>query len=230
MIKRFAPKLALLALVVTGIVLALTYREQLSPDKLEALIAVLGVWAPLAYIGLWLVAPPLLVPGLAVSVAGGALFGPCWGAVYTLGGATGGAALAFLLARYLAGDWVERKAKGQLGRIKAGVEAEGWMFVAFTRLVPLFPFNLLNYAFGLTRIPLRIFVIVSLICMAPGTAAYTYLGYAGREALVGGEDLIRKGVIAVAVLAALVFIPLFLRKWHAARTSTQTETEANPED
>ncbi|MCZ6841519.1 MAG: sulfurtransferase, partial [SAR324 cluster bacterium] len=85
-------------------------------------------------------------------------------------------------------------------------------------------------AFGLTRIPLRIFVIVSLICMAPGTAAYTYLGYAGREALVGGEDLIRKGVIAVAVLAALVFIPLFLRKWHAARTSTQTETGANPKD
>ncbi|MCZ6729443.1 MAG: TVP38/TMEM64 family protein [SAR324 cluster bacterium] len=230
MIKRFAPKLALLALVVTGIVLALTYREQLSPDKLEALIAVLGVWAPLAYIGLWLAAPPLLVPGLAISLAGGALFGPFWGAVYTLGGATGGAALAFLLARYLAADWVERKAKGQLGRIKAGVEAEGWMFVAFTRLVPLFPFNLLNYAFGLTRIPLRIFVIVSLICMAPGTAAYTYLGYAGREALVGGEDLIRKGVIAVAVLAALVFIPLLLRKWHAARTSAQTETGANPKD
>jgi len=202
---------------VAGIVVMLVYRERLSPEQLEAFMASLGLWAPLAYIALWLAAPPLLVPGVAISLAGGALFGPLWGSVYTLAGATGGASIAFLVARYLAGDWVERKAKGLLGRIKAGVEAEGWMFVAFTRLVPLFPFNLLNYAFGLTRIPLRTFVIVSLICMAPGTAAYQYLGYVGREALVGGEDLVRKGVIALAVFAALVFVPLFVRKWRAAR-------------
>ena len=67
----------------------------------------------------------------------------------------------------------------------AGVEAEGWRFVAFVRLVPLFPFNLLNYALGLTRIPLAHYVLASLVCMAPGTIAYTWLGYAGREALAG---------------------------------------------
>jgi uncharacterized membrane protein YdjX (TVP38/TMEM64 family) len=216
-------RIALFALVVAGIVLAVAYREQVSPEKLEAAIASLGIWGPVAYIGLWLVAPPLFIPGAPITLVGGALFGPVWGAVYTLGGATGGATLAFLLARYLAGDWVEAKAKGQLGRIKAGVEKEGWMFVAFTRLVPLFPFNLLNYAFGLTRIPLRIYVLTSLICMAPGTAGYSYLGFAGREALVGGEDLVRKGTIALAVFAALVLLPLMVRKWRAGRSREAEE-------
>ena len=63
-----------------------------------------------------------------------------------------------------------------------GVSAEGWRFVAFVRLVPLFPFNLVNYAFGLTRIRVGEYVLASFVCMAPGALAYTYLGYAGREA------------------------------------------------
>jgi uncharacterized membrane protein YdjX (TVP38/TMEM64 family) len=72
------------------------------------------------------------------------------------------------VARYLAADWVARKAGGRLGRLIAGVEAERWRFVAFVRLVPLFPFNLSNYALGLTRIPLSHYVLASLVCMAPG--------------------------------------------------------------
>ena len=209
-------RLGLLAVLAAGIAAAVIYREQLSPERLEAFIAGLGIWGPLAYIAVWLLAPPLFVPGTAISLAGGALFGPVWGALYTLTGATGGATLAFLVSRYVAADWVESKAGGRLGRIKAGVEREGWMFLAFTRLVPLFPFNLLNYAFGLTRISLRTYILTSFICMAPGTAGYTYLGFAGREALVGGEDLIKKGVIALAVFAALVFLPILVRRWRAA--------------
>ena len=74
------------------------------------------------------------------------------------------------------------------------MEAEGWRFVAFVRLVPLFPFNLLNYALGLTRIPLVAYVLASLVCMAPGTLAYTWLGYAGREAIAGNDAAIRYGL------------------------------------
>lgn len=82
-----------------------------------------------------------------------------------------------------------------------GVEAEGWRFVAFTRLVPLFPFNLLNYVLGLTRIPFLQYLVASYVFMLPGAVTYTYLGYAGREAMVGGEGLIQKGLIALALLA-----------------------------
>src|SRR6516225_3148754 len=67
--------------------------------------------------------------------------------------ATLGPTLAFLVARYVAGDWVARRAGGLLKRLIDGVDAEGWRFVAFVRLVPLFPFNLSNYLLGLTRIP-----------------------------------------------------------------------------
>jgi uncharacterized membrane protein YdjX (TVP38/TMEM64 family) len=79
-----------------------------------------------------------------------------------------GATLAFVIARYVASDWVAERSSDRLGRLMRGVEEEGWRFVAFVRLVPLFPFNLVNYAFGLTRIRLREYVLASLVCMAPG--------------------------------------------------------------
>jgi len=91
-------------------------------------------------------------------------------------------------------------------------QKEGWHFVAFTRLVPLFPFNLLNYAFGLTRIRLGHFIIASYLFMLPGAIAYTYLGYAGREAMAGGEGLIQKGLLALALLAVVAFLPRFIRR------------------
>ncbi len=215
--KRLAIRFLLFAAVGAGIVVALLNREHLSPGQLEAAIARLGVWGPLAYIAAWLIAPVLFLPGAPLTLAGGALFGLFWGSLYTLAGATGGATLAFLVSRYLAADWVERKAGARLGRIRAGVEREGWIYLAFTRLVPLFPFNLLNYAFGLTRIPLRTYVLTSLVCMAPGTAGYIYLGSFSKDALLGGEDLVRKGLIALGVFAALVFVPILIRRWRARR-------------
>ncbi|GMQ77151.1 MAG: hypothetical protein BMS9Abin01_2470 [Gammaproteobacteria bacterium] len=111
------------------------------------------------------------------------------------------------MARYLASDWVANKAGGRLKQLLKGVEKEGWRFVAFVRLVPLFPFNLLNYALGLTRIPLSHYVVTSYITMLPGAIAYTYLGYAGREAVASGEALIQKGLLALGLLALLLFVP-----------------------
>ena len=92
-------------------------------------------------------------------------------------------------------------------QLKQGVEGEGWKFVAFVRLVPLFPFNLLNYALGLTKIKFSHYSIATYICMLPGAIAYTYLGYAGREAIGGGEDMIQKIMLAIALLAIVGFIP-----------------------
>ena len=116
--------------------------------------------------------------------------------VYSLTGATAGATAAFLIARYLASDWVNRRASGWIKQVIDGVEQEGWRFVAFVRLIPLFPFNPLNYVLGLTRISLAQYVVASFIFMFPGALAYTYLGYAGREAIAGGEDLISERAIS----------------------------------
>jgi uncharacterized membrane protein YdjX (TVP38/TMEM64 family)/rhodanese-related sulfurtransferase len=158
----------------------------------------------------------LFVPGSALTLAGGALFGPVAGTFYSLTGATVGATLAFLAARYLARDWVTRRLRGRLAEFARGVDDEGWRFVAFVRLVPLLPFNLLNYALGLTGIRLWQYVATSYLAMLPGAAAYTYLGYAGREAFSGADNLLRHALIAVALLAAAMYLPRVVRRLRSA--------------
>jgi len=205
--------LVVLVIIAGAVALALN-REHLDFKSVETSIRVLGVWAPLGHVLLFALATVLFVPGAIFGLAGGVLFGPVWGTVFNLAGATLGAIAAFLAARYVAADWVRRKAAGKLERLMAGVEAEGWRFVAFVRLVPLFPFNLLNYALGLTRIPLTHYVLASLVCMVPGTLAYTWLGHAGREALAGNGAAIRSGLIALALLATVAFLPPLVRRLH----------------
>jgi uncharacterized membrane protein YdjX (TVP38/TMEM64 family) len=203
---------ALLLLALAGaIALAFAYRDHWGIAAVEESLADVGVAAPLLFVGLYAVATVLFLPGSVLTLAGGALFGPVWGTLYNLTGATIGAVFAFLVARYLASSWVQARieagAGGRAERLVKGVEAEGWRFVAFTRLVPLFPFNVLNYALGLTRIPLLDYALASFVFMLPGVLAYTYLGYAGRELVAGSEGLIRNGLIALALLAVVAFLP-----------------------
>jgi uncharacterized membrane protein YdjX (TVP38/TMEM64 family) len=195
----------LLATLLAGIGAAWYWRDQLSPEALNLWLQQLGWIAPLVFIAGYAVATVFFLPGIVFTLAGGALFGPFYGVIYSLTGATMGATLAFLTSRYLASDWVARRSGRHLRQLVDGVEDEGWRFVAFTRLVPLFPFNLLNYALGLTRIRLSHYVVTTFVFMAPGGGAYTYLGYAGREIAVGGESLIQKGLLALALVASIAF-------------------------
>ena len=211
-LRAAVPRLVL-GLLVAGVAVWVAFnRDRLDPALIESAIHDLGFWAPLGHIALFALGTILFVPGAIFGLAGGALFGPLWGTALNLAGATLGATAAFLIARYLAADWVRRKAGGRLDRLMAGVEAEGWRFVAFVRLVPLFPFNLTNYAFGLTRISLQHYVLASVVCMVPGTLAYTWLGHAGREAAAGDTAAIRYGLIALALLAAIAFLPRLVRR------------------
>jgi uncharacterized membrane protein YdjX (TVP38/TMEM64 family) len=198
-------------LLLAGIGLALGLRDRLDAGALEAWVQSAGAAGPLLFVTLYALATVMFLPGSVLTLAGGALFGPAWGTLWNLCGATAGAALAFLVARYLAADWVAQRAGPRLQRLNDGVSAEGWRFVAFTRLVPLFPFTLLNYALGLTRIPFVPYLLATWVFMLPGAVAYTYLGYAGREAVAGGDDLIRKGLLALALLGAAAFLPRLVR-------------------
>ena len=200
-------RLTVLLVVIAGITLAVMYRAQFDAAALQGWIEGAGLAGPLLFMLIYALGTVFFLPGSVLTLAGGALFGPVLGTFYNLTAATIGATLAFLIARYLAGDWVERKTGGRMKQLKQGVEGEGWRFVAFVRLVPLFPFNLLNYALGLTRIKLSHYIIASYLCMLPGAIAYTYLGYAGREAIAGGEGLIQKALLALALLALVAFLP-----------------------
>lgn len=192
---------------------AVTMRDRFDAAALQAWVEGAGAAGPLLFIALYALVTVLFLPGSVITLAGGALFGPVWGTVWNLTGATLGAALAFLIARYLGADWVSRRAGPRLTRLNDGVTTEGWRFVAFVRLVPIFPFNLLNYALGLTRISFVAYVLASWVFMLPGAIAYTWLGYAGREALGGGEGMVRNLLIALALLAATAFLPRWVKKF-----------------
>ena len=200
-------RIVLILTLAAGVTLALLYRGRFDAAALQSWVQGAGIAAPLLFMLIYAVATVLFLPGSVLTLAGGALFGPVLGTFYNLTGATLGATLAFLIARYLASDWVAGKAGGRVKQLIDGVENEGWRFVAFVRLVPLFPFNLLNYALGLTRLKFSHYLIATYVFMLPGAIAYTYLGYAGREAVAGGEGLIHKSLLALALLAVAAFLP-----------------------
>ena len=152
-------------------------------------IARLGAWGPVLFALLYVAATVLFLPGSILTLGAGVVFGLARGAVIVSISATLGATAAFLVGRYVARDWVAGKIEGnpKFKAIDEAVAHEGWKIVGLTRLSPVFPFNLLNYAFGLTRVSLSHYVIASWIGMMPGTVMYVYLGsVAGTLAGAGG--------------------------------------------
>ncbi|MHB8453563.1 MAG: VTT domain-containing protein [Acidiferrobacterales bacterium] len=213
MTRQAVSRIALCAALAVAIAVAYFNRGWLDAATLQERVASAGAFGSLVYMAIYVAATVLFLPGSVITLAGGALFGPAWGTLYSLAGATLGATIAFLIARYLASAWINRRAGGWMKQLMDGVEEEGWRFVAFARLMPLFPFNLLNYALGLTRIRLIPYVVASWIFMLPGAIAYTYLGYVGREAVAGGQGLIRKGLLALALLAVVAFLPRLVKRF-----------------
>ena len=206
--------------ILAGVAVAVLWRDDIDAAALQAWVAGFGPWAPAVFICAYAVATVFFVPGLLFTLAAGALFGPWLGTLFGLLGATAGAAIAFLAARHLFGEWIIRRAPARARRVVEGVEAEGWRFVAMTRLIPFIPFNALNYALGLTRIGIVPYVVASFLFMAPGGAAYAYLGYAGRELAAGGEDLVEKGLLGLAALGLAAFLPRLIRHWRARRAAS----------
>jgi uncharacterized membrane protein YdjX (TVP38/TMEM64 family)/rhodanese-related sulfurtransferase len=214
MMKRVElTRLALLLLLTVGVGWVLTHGYVLQLESIAPAVRALGIWAPIGFILIYATATVLFFSGAILSLAGGALFGPVLGTVWNLAGATLGATAAFLLARTVAGEWVARRVGGRLRRLVDGVTAEGWRFVALMRLVPLVPFNLLNYALGLTGLSLPAYVVTSAVCMLPGAIAYTWLGYAGRSAAFGDTAALHYGLIGLGVLAMVAFLPRLFRRF-----------------
>ncbi len=213
--------LAIVLVLVIGIVFY--HRDQIDAEAIRLSIESYGIAAPIIFILLYALATVIFFPGSVLTLIGGAVFGPVLGVLYNITGATIGATLAFLIARYLAGGWVAQQSGKNIQQFQQGVEREGWRFVAFVRLVPLFPFNLLNYALGLTRISLPAYILASFVFMLPGAIAFTYLGYAGTELVTGGEGLIKKLLIAVSLLAAAGFIPGMVKRMRNNRAKTESD-------
>src|SRR5262245_46531497 len=120
--KAQALHIVLFVFLAAGIALAWLHRDQLTTEAVTAWVEQSDFWGPAVFVGIYTLAPTLFLPGSVLTLAGGALFGPVTGALLSLTGATAGATIAFLIARYLAAAWVERRASGRLQEIKEGVE------------------------------------------------------------------------------------------------------------
>ena len=211
--RRWFIALIVLLVIGGGAAAVWAFDGVISAEALVARVASLGVWAPVGFVLLYGVATIVMVPGSIFDLAGGALFGPYLGSALNLTGGSLGAALAFLVGRYLARDWVEARAGRRTRGIMRSVDTDGWQFVAFVRLVPIFPYNVMNYLLGLTRIPFHHYVLATIVFMAPSTVVYTYIGVAGREAIAGDTNNLRYALLALGLLAVMLMLPRFYKRW-----------------
>jgi uncharacterized membrane protein YdjX (TVP38/TMEM64 family) len=199
----------LIVVIVTLFVLFRILGVEKSLEAVRAWIASLGPWGPVVYIGIYILATVAVVPGSALSIAAGALFGSVVGVVVVIVGATVGASLSFLIGRYLARDavaqWLSTKQRFQA--IDRMTQRHGAIIVALTRLVPIFPFNLLNYGFGLTGVRFWTYVLWSFLCMIPGIILYVVGADALYQAIIMGRvpwKLVLTLVVVFVLLAILV--------------------------
>ena len=225
-------RLAIGAAVVVALLLAGRQLGALVP-AFQAWVAGLGAWGPIAFVAGYALAVVAFAPGSLLTLAGGAVFGLARGTAYVFLAATLGATAAFLLARHALRPWVERRvaADPRFAAIDRAIAAQGGRIAFLLRLSPLFPFNLLNYALGLTRIGLRAHVLASL-GMLPGTLLYVYSGsLAGELAQAAGGARTRTpaewALLAVGLVATVVVTRMVTRiASRALREATGGELEA----
>jgi uncharacterized membrane protein YdjX (TVP38/TMEM64 family) len=189
-----------------------------------------GAWGAALFLLAYAVAVLLLVPGSSLSIAAGVIYG-FWGMPLAIVGATIGACLAFLIARYVAHDKVESWLKGRR-RTKAAIEAVnegGWKIVGLVRLSPVIPFNLQNYFFGLTRISFHGYALASFFGMIPGTVVNIYLGTVGSLVLSeSGREGVRWGFFAIGLLVTAAVTWFITRK--AKRKLTEAGVDTSTDD
>ncbi|NJK39697.1 MAG: TVP38/TMEM64 family protein [Oscillatoriales cyanobacterium RM2_1_1] len=181
-------------------------------------IANLGPWGPVTFILIYILATILFLPGSLLTLGAGAIFGVAFGSIYVSIGSVIGAVCAFLIGRYLARGWVSQQISSneKFQAIDQAVGREGWKIVGLTRLSPIFPFNLLNYSFGVTNVSLRDYFFASWIGMMPGTVMYVYLGsLAGELATLGATGRSRttaEWILYGVGLLATVIVTVYVTK------------------
>ena len=218
--KSPSPWKWVLALLAIASLLFITYLLDIQELFQVALawISDLGPWGPVFFIVLYILATVFFLPGLIPTMAAGLLFGVLQGTLLVSISSISGATLAFLIGRYLAREWVAGKIQGnsKFEAIDGAVAEEGWKIVGLTRLSPVFPFNLLNYAFGLTQVSLKDYFLASWIGMLPGTVMYVYIGsLAGDLATLGSGERSRtpaEWALYVVGLIATVVLTLYITR------------------
>jgi uncharacterized membrane protein YdjX (TVP38/TMEM64 family) len=200
-------KLLLLVLIITaGWVTLRGFGESGGVSRLIAMLRYVW-WAPIAFVAGYMIAIAFGFSGLVLTLAGGAIFGFWWGALLNTLGANGGATAAFWLARWLGRDGLQSLLGGRLAGIDRISHQLGFAWLLRLRLIPIVPFNLLNFACGLTALPWRTYAAATAIGIMPGTLVYTFFADA---ILAGSQHATRDAYLRVAAAGALLVILSFV--------------------
>ena len=208
------------AIILVAVVVALFVAVRVLPvgewlRAFQSWVAHKGIWGGVIYGIVYTVAVLLFVPGSVLTIGAGLVFGLLWGTVIVSIASTAAAALAFLIARYLARDRVEALAKRnqKFRAIDHAIREKGWRVVALLRLSPLVPFSVSNYLYGLTPVSFGPYVLASWIAMLPATVLYVWIGAAGKAAADAGGGrgksplewaLLGAGLLATAVVTVMI--------------------------
>ncbi len=210
----------LICLICTVFIVAYFFGFSNHLKDLQPWIQSWGIWAPLVYLIIYLGVVLMSIPATPFGVIAGIMFGSVTGIILIVVGASVGSALTFLIARYFARDavvqWIGDNPRFQ--RLDKLIETHGTIIVIITRLVPLFPFNILNYGFGLTKISFKTYMVWSTIGMIPGTVVF-----------VGGSDLIYQSLITGEIpvelsilIAAMIFLMIGIG-WYVKSVYTKAK-------
>jgi uncharacterized membrane protein YdjX (TVP38/TMEM64 family) len=210
--KRFIFAAGIVVLAIVGF--ALKQAGYLAPEAVFRFLDAHPLLAPLAFLVLFVAMTLLLLPTLPLNLGAGFLWGPYWGGLYTVTGASIGAALAFLISRYLAAELVNRHFRHRTWVwLLEQVRQQNWKVVAFTRINPIFPTAPLNYFFGLTSIPFWSYLMATAVFIAPFAFLFAYLGDSVGGFLLRGDSyqFVQNILGASAAITALVALRLALK-------------------
>ncbi|MBE9175194.1 TVP38/TMEM64 family protein [Synechocystis salina LEGE 06155] len=210
----------MVSFLICGIIFAVHhFNLGIALNLLLAKVKGLGWWAPLIYIAVYNLATILLLPGSLLTMKGGCLFGWWWGSTYTTIAAMIGAVIAFLIGRHFSRNWVRIKMTKypKFKLLNNAIKKDGWKVVVLTRLSPIFPFNLLNYAFGLTDVSLKDYALGS-FAMIPATIMYSYIGSLAKDLTTIGDNLsiqtqIMQWSLRLCGLGATLLLMIYIKQW-----------------
>ena len=207
-------KLGVWCLLVGGIVLALRWAGidclRMTPEKVRAYVLSFGVWAPMAYLAVYS-QPFVWLPASVMAMAGGLAFGPFWGMMAALTGATLRACSQYVMARLLGREAVSRFLKGRMASLDQRIGQRGFKTVLLIRLIPNVPYDLQNYALGFSKVRFGPYAIATPLGIIPGTIAFVYLGHSLTDL-----TQLWKIFLALFILVALIAAR---RAWSPAKRS-----------
>lgn len=205
MTKKNILKLTAVVIVI-GLLLWINQRYlNIRPLEIRAWILSFGLYAPLIYVVLYTVRPLILFPASIMTLGGGLAFGPFWGTVLSVIGASGSAAVAFLVARKLGKNIAAKDWQGRGEKIQEQLEVNGFYYILLLRFIPFFNFDMISYLAGVSKVGFTPFMVGTAAGVIPGTFAYVFLGASLAE------PSLTVILSAVGLFVLISLVPLLLR-------------------